>query len=251
MLLFVAAVFLGQYVLASAYDTPLSLRLTSLWWNDKWRFAALFAVPAVLIGAAGIQGLADRVAQVLRSWDGRIPAAVRRGAVPAMSVLLVGWLLLIAVVAYGPRNQIRVALGYTDGPTWSRTEAQGYEELSEIFDGDGAILNDPNDGSALAYAYFGLPVVFKSPLTPPYQPAAIGPDRLLLLSKFDEIDEDPEVRAAADRLDVHWAVVGNGFTAVGQERVAGLDELEDVESLELAFRNADMSIYRLVEPGDV
>jgi hypothetical protein len=251
MLLAVAAVFLAQYVLASAYDTPLSLWLTSLWWNDKWRFAALFAIPAVLIAVAGIQSLADRMARMSRSWDGQVPAAVRRAAVPAVSVLVVGCLLLIAVVAYGPRNQIRVALGYGDGPTWSRTEAKGYEQLSEIFDGDGAILNDPNDGSALAYAYFGLPVVFKSPLTPPYQPAAIGPDRLLLLSKFDEIDEDPEVRAAADRLDVHWAVVGNGFTAVGQQRVAGLDELEDVDSLQLAFRNADMSIYRLVEPGDV
>ncbi|MGY1857864.1 DUF6541 family protein [Modestobacter sp. SYSU DS0290] len=249
MLLAVAAVFLGQYVLASAYDNDLSLRLTSMWWNDKWRFAAIFVVPAVLIAAAGVQGLADGARRL--SERAPLPATARSRVVPVLGALLVAGLILLTALAYGPRNESRVALGYTDGPTWSRTEARGYEQLSEIHDGDGLILNDPNDGSALAYAYFGLPVVFKSPLTPPYQPAAIGADRLLLLSRFDEIDDDPEIRAAAERLGVEWVVVGEGFTAVGQQRAAGLDELDEVDSLELEFRNRDVSVYRLAEPGDV
>ncbi|MGY1781218.1 DUF6541 family protein [Geodermatophilus sp. SYSU D01036] len=241
-----AAVFVALYVMAAAYEDPLQQSLTSLWWNDRWRLAALFAVPAVVVAAAGVQGLADG----LRSAVARLPGPVGAQGRRVAPVLLLLAVALVLTLDYAPRNQERVALGYTDGPTFSTLEERGYAQLAGLYDG-GTVLNDPFDGSAWAYSYFELPLLFKSPITSPFRAEDIGEDRLLLFRAFNQLATDDDVLAAVEALDVRWVVVSEGFTAVGQTRAPGLTGLDTVRDLELVYSDPQTSIYRLVRPGQV
>ncbi|MGY1606888.1 MULTISPECIES: DUF6541 family protein [unclassified Geodermatophilus] len=245
-LLVATGLFAALYVMAAAYDEPLQQSLTSLWWNDRWRFAALFAVPAVIVAAVGVQVAADGLRDLIAQLPG---AAGRRGRrlVPVLVLVVVAG---VVVLAYFPRNQERVALGYTDGPTFSEEEQRGYAVLADLHDG-GAVLNDPFDGSAWSFAYYQLPLVFRSPITPPYRPEDIGEDRLLLFREFNQLDTDEAVQTAVEDLDVRWVVISEGFTAVGQTRAAGLTDLDQVDGLELVYSDRQTSIYRLTRPGRV
>ena len=247
--LLAAGLFLALFVLAAAYDTPLSSRLTAIWWNDRWRLAAQFVVPAAVLAAVGFTWAKDRVMSgVERLSAGRsrwtLPPSLLARTGPVVVAVLVVLLAVGTHWGYRDHNTARVAVPYTDGPTVSTGERAAYEELARLWDG-GAVLNDPADGSPWAYALEGLPLVFKAPLTAPSDPEDFGPDRYTLLERFAEDFDDAEVQAAVESLDVRWVVVGEGFASPNASRAPGLEDLQDVDGLELVWSNDVADIYRV------
>jgi hypothetical protein len=248
--LLAAGVFLALFVLAAAYDTPLSARLTAIWWNDRWRLAAQFVVPAAVLAAVGLTWAKDRVmsgvdrltARAGPRW--RVPPRLAGITAPVVVAALVVLVAFGTHGGYRDHNANRVAVPYTDGPTVSAGEQAAYEELARLWDG-GAVLNDPADGSPWAYALEGLPLVFKAPLTAPSDPEDFGPDRYTLLERFAEDFDDREVQAAVASLDVRWVLVGEGFASPNASRAPGLEDLQRVDGLELVWSNDVADIYRV------
>jgi hypothetical protein len=239
-----AGVFLALFVLAGSYDTPASALLTAIWWNDRWRLAALFVVPAAVLVAVGLAWLKDGVQRLAgRAWRGDAP---RRSAIlgPAAMALTAVVFLALTQDGYLDRNTEHVALPYTDGPTVSAGEEAAYAELARLWDG-GTVLNDPVDGSPWAYALHGLPLVFKTPLTQPSDPEQFGADRITLLEEFAPDRTSDEVLDALDSLDARWVIVGNGFATGTVSRAPGLEDLGDVPGLTEVWSNADATIYRI------
>lgn len=242
--LLAALVFLALFVLAASYDTPLSARLTAIWWNDRWRLAALYVVPAAVLAAVGLTWVRDRLAELVA----RVPRSVPLRGLAVRGPAVVGALVLVLAVGthwgYPTHNMQRVAVPYTDGPTVSAGEQTAYDELARLWHG-GTILNDPGDGSPWAYALHGLPLVFKTPLTAPTDPAYFGDDRNALLDHFSDRRTSPAVVEAIRDLDVRWVLVGDGFAAPTLKRAPGLDNLAEVPGLELVWSNDVASIYRV------
>lgn len=251
-----AALMAVFFVISSAYDTPLVQALTSFWWNDRWRFIALFILPAALfagLGLAEVRDLALRLAGVLRkrlpqASMSKLPArlsigspAVRAGALALLTVVLV----LATGVGYRLDNVARVAAPYQDGPTVSSGERAAYQALAEMYDG-GRVMNDPADGSPWAYALEDIPLVFQAPLSAPYTPELIGEDRLNLLYDFDRYGSDDAVDQTVEDLDIRWIVLGEGFAAPGFERSLGLDDLDDNRRLREVFDNGSAQIYEVL-----
>ncbi len=240
-----AGVFLALFVLAASYDTPASALLTAVFWNDRWRLAALFVVPAAVLSAAGLVWMKDGVQHlVLRAWRGAPPRMVARGLGPAVVALLALVLLWLTPMGYLDRNTARVALPYTDGPTVSVAEEAAYAELARLWDG-GTVLNDPADGSPWAYALEGLPLVFKTPLTQPSDPEQFGEDRITLLEDFAPDRESDEVVDAVNALDVRWVLVGAGLATDTVFRAPGLDGLDGVPGLTRVWSNEAATIYQV------
>lgn len=242
-----AGVFLALFVLAASYDTPTSALLTAVWWNDRWRLAALFVVPAAVLVAAGLAWVKDRVEELTgrfaRNISPRALAVRSAGIVALLAIALV----TLTQTSYLARNTRQVSLPYNDGPTVSAGERAAYAELARLWDG-GTVLNDPVDGSPWAYALEGLPLVFRTPLTQPSDPGQFGEDRITLLEDFAPQRGSDEVAAALESLDVRWVLVGEGFATNTVVRARGLADLETVPGLTEAWSNDVATIYR-VERG--
>jgi uncharacterized protein DUF6541 len=242
-----AGVFLALFVLAASYDTPASALLTAVWWNDRWRLAALYVVPAAVLAAAGLVWLKDRLQGLTERWGRRLPAravAARGSAIVAVLAIV---LVLLTQTAYLARNTREVSLPYNNGPTVSAGEEAAYAELARLWDG-GTVLNDPADGSPWAYALHGLPLVFKTPLTQPSSPDQFGKDRITLLEDFSWDRGSRRVDDAVADLDVRWVVVGNGFATDTVFRAPGLENLDRTPGLTKVWSNEEATIYR-VERG--
>jgi hypothetical protein len=255
-----AAVFLLLFVLAASYDTPLAQRLTSIWWNDRWRLAAAYALPATVLAAVGLTAVVDGLRglaargraryAVLRSGPVDRAATVLRpaGLRIVSTVVVVGGLLALSGAGYVRVNAEHVGIPYRDGPTVYAGEQEAFAELARLWDG-GTILNDPADGSAWAYGLDGLPVLFKAPLTPPSDPEDYGLERNLLIADFNRGLDDEGVAEAVETLDVRWVIVGEGFASPNAARAVGLEGLDDVDDLEQVWSNDVASIYRVVGAG--
>jgi hypothetical protein len=237
-------VFLALFVLAASYDTPASALLTAVWWNDRWRLAALFVVPAAVMAAAGLAWVKDGVQDLTSTLSREVSPRVVAVRGPVITAVLAVVLVALTQTGYLDRNTARVALPYTDGPTVSGAEEAAYAELARLWDG-GTVLNDPVDGSPWAYALHGLPLVFKTPLTMPSDPQQFGPDRITLLEHFAPDRESVQVLDALESLDVRWVLVGDGFATDTVSRAPGLEDLDDVPGLDEVWSNDDATIYRV------
>ncbi len=88
-----AAVIAALYVLAAGYDGPLSLAITSFWWNDRHRLAAAFGILAILFAAAGAVWLRDVVVDWARA---RLPRRLGPSTRLVSAALLVAGMVLFA-----------------------------------------------------------------------------------------------------------------------------------------------------------
>ncbi|MCO1657917.1 DUF6541 family protein [Pseudonocardia humida] len=233
----VAVVLGALFVLAASSDAEWVNAITRPWWNDRWRLAGLFALTAcVLIG----HGLAQLAA---------LGAALARAAVPRHPVdpAAVGAVAVVALVAGSGlldlgRSQIRMSNNTGEGPAVSSAEIAAFHALAEIVPPGTRVLNDRNDGSVWMYPLAGL-----HPVAGHYDATALGDtDVGLLETRFNQYADDRAVRAAVERLDVGFVLVGRGFLRGEQtQRAPGLTDLADRPFLTEVYRNADATAYRI------
>lgn len=238
--------FAGLYVVAASYEGSLVALLTAPWWNDRWRFAALWGMAAVVPAAAGlvvvhdaVRSLVDRFRPVRR----HAPGLVR--LVPYGAGLVVAILLVLATGGlYHERNEARLAVEFVPDGSVDAAEQRTYEELSHLVPPGERVMNDPNDGSAAMWALAGVRPVFATPLSEGQGRDELDDDRKLLYQAFNRIGSDPAVKAAADRLGVRYAVIGKGFIA-GDHHVPGMTGLDRAAGLELVRVDGDARMYRI------
>ena len=235
------AVSFALFIISAATDVQLGEDLTSPWWNDRWRFAAVVVLALAPLAAHGLYTvgafLTPRLARVLRP--------VRRR--PGRSLAAVVTLALIAVVLlsnglYTRSNTARTAIAYQNEHLLSDEEEAAFQWLAEESGGAGKVMNDSNDGSTYMWALEGLRPVFGHimPLG-----SAPGATQRRLLAHFNCLDSDPEVREAIRDLDIRYVYIGPGFVRDEMERVPGLRNLFGLQSLVPLYNQDGVHIYRV------
>lgn len=239
------AVFVGLFVLAAAYEGDLVAQLTGLWWNDRWRFAAIVGLGLVVLAAHGFTTSVDG----LRTLATRVGPARKFG--PRMLSAACGLVVLILFgIAtsgfYLGTNADRMTRGYQDGPLVSDDERAALDELASLVGPDERVMNDPNDGSAWMYALHGVAPMFGH-VVGPYAVDYKGVDQQDLLLSFNCLDSDEHIRDLVESYNITYVYLAAGFVRPAFERYPGLEDLDDVTSLRevWADQENDLVIYEI------
>lgn len=243
-----ALTFVTLYVMSAAYDTAWAHTLTSVWWNDMHRLAALAALAMLPFVAHGLVLSYDLVlGRVLRPALARLAWPRPVWTVTGFAVVLTLF-LLGTDTGYAQRNIDRTASNYGLGRTVSEAEIHGFQALAKLVPPGERVLNDRYDGSGWMYALAGV-----HPVAAHFGDMSVGAEPRLLGWAFDAYDVNPAVRAAVADLNVHWVITTPGFVRGDQMvRQPGLDQLYLVKELRLVYDREGVRIYELgntpVEP---
>lgn len=240
-----SVIFATLFVIAAASEAPWAKQITSLWWNDRWRLIALAAVPLCVVIAHGVAqtqrwlvGLVERLAAARgRHVSGQVVAL--GSALAAIVVFLV-----VTRGLYLDRDAERMTENSGDGPSVSHLEAEGMAAVGPLVPPGERVLNDRGDGSVWLYALTGADSVATH-----FDAHRTGPDAKLLAERFNQYATDPAVRAAVERLNVHFVQVDTGFLRDDAHREPGLTNLDGQPWLQLVYANPDLRFYRIVDPA--
>ncbi|HET8643297.1 MAG TPA: DUF6541 family protein [Pseudonocardiaceae bacterium] len=218
---------LAVHTLAGLW-APLRM-LTAPFWNDYWRLAAATALIGSALVGLGLAGAAR--ASVRAGLPGRW--------LPAVAVVLAAGLLVATSGGYVGRNAGHMRIAYTEGYVGAG-HLEAMRALRGLVAPGERVLNDPVDGSPWIYATTGVRPVFLS--IEIYDP---GPRERLLLTRFDELDGDEQVRRVVRELGLRYLYVGDRAIYPWISIPPGFDDLADMRSLTLVMRTPTASVYRI------
>lgn len=241
----VAVLFGTMFVLAASSDEYWVNALTRPWWNDRWRLIGLFVVPFAVLAGHGLAELQRgaalvATAAVRRSDPVRGQERARRAAPVAAAGLLIALSIGFSDGLYAARNVGQMTRSAPDGPVVSSLEVDAMRELTRVVPPGQRVLNDRYDGSVWMYAIGGV-----LPVAGHYDARQIGPDASLLGNWFFQYPDNPDIRAAVERLGVSYVMVARGFVRAEDVRAPGLVGLEKAGWLDVVYENPDAVIYRI------
>ncbi|MGW7530914.1 DUF6541 family protein [Amycolatopsis sp. NPDC054798] len=229
-------VFGGLFMVTVSLESNLVQKVTSVFYNDHWRIAAL--VP--LAGAVAFGEFAHTaVAWLVRKTQPRVklkPIALTGVAVLLLAVVLGG----LSRGGYIGRNAVRLATNYTDRSTVSKGEEVAYAWLGQHTMPGEHVMNSKADGSMWMYALSGvMPVEWNFYGAAPNTRAAYLSDRV------DQIGENPRVREDLADLHVRYVLQSHGPAAHNATPSAGVARIAEGPAFRVVFRNSDVTIYEI------
>ncbi|HKR51234.1 MAG TPA: DUF6541 family protein [Pseudonocardiaceae bacterium] len=242
--------FAALFVLSASYSTPWAQKLTSVWWNDKYRLAAAATIALLPVVAHGLVRTHDAVLhRLVLPVLHRLRGARRPGTSGAALVTLTAvWatVFLLADSGYAQRNIERTSQNYGHGPdaTVSPAERKAFEVLQKLVKPDERVMNDRFDGSGWMYALSGV-----RPVAAHYSKTAVGDGPELLAGDFNHYDSRPDVQEAVARLHIRWVIVSSGFVRSDMSRQQGLVHLSQVRALDLVYDEGGVQIYQIARPA--
>ncbi|MDQ4040100.1 MAG: hypothetical protein M3313_17560 [Actinomycetota bacterium] len=244
----VAGIFGGLFILAAAYEGPLVAELTGLWWNDRYRLAAVAVLGFVVLAANGVVVLSDALMAMRRRLP-RLASVPPRSAVGVVTVVVLAAYGLLSSGFYVRSNETRMSwaysgqLPYARGVNVTEVDREGMDVLADLVEPGQRVMNDPNDGSALMYALVDVRPMFGH-ITP--NPLDKGPDRAELVQAFNCLDSDPAIRALVAKYDIGFVFQGSELLRPGMVRFPGLAGLDRVDSLTQVWSgDGDVGIFRV------
>jgi hypothetical protein len=204
-------------------------KLTTPWYNDPWRIAAIACVAAVPLVGIGIARLVT-----LLPTSGRVHAAVATG----LAVVL----FVVTGFGYVERNSHRITLAYNQQVIDSQ-ELGALHELRSVTGGQGRILNDPYDGSVWMYSVDHVLPVFTH-----YDVGTLSRDEIELWSNLNQWQTRPEVREAAHRLGVRYLYLQTGEIYSTTAQPVGYTGIEAVPGFRVVLDRGPAKLYEL--PAD-
>lgn len=226
------------------------ISLSRPWWNDRFRLMALAAIPMCLLAAHGMSQAQQWLAKVAsgRAWVRARPWLTGRVGL-ASAVLLVVAMGVLTGGFYRAANAKTVSLLYYNGlpgevvPPVSADEIDAMEKLGTLgIPADQKVLNDRLDGTAWMYALTGV-----HPVAGHYDAGVAPPDAVYLAEHFADYDSDPRVRAATQRLKIHYVLVGSGTIRRDTPIARGLQHLDGHDFVRAVYRNPGAVIYKIVK----
>ena len=189
------------YTLAAGSNSVLAKLATGLWYKDAYRLSSLVAIVAVPVCTWGFVSLLRLGARLNRP-------RVQRALAVVTPVALLGssWAVLILSVPPAMANVFSTTLGSKEQGTLLLDDQQirFLSQIDEIVPEGELVLGDPWDGSALSWLYGERQPVFA------HLNGYWDADRATVLSSLTEIDSDPAVCAALQRLNVHYVLYNPG-----------------------------------------
>lgn len=221
------------YVIAAAgADPDLRYLITGPWYTDPVRIAALPQVVSVAIIAVGADALVQRTARALN--------LVRTALTPLAAAAIV--VVLATLPATGaPAAKARADYaGQWQIPTvLSEDERSVLQMVPHLVPEGGVIAATPWNGSSLAYALSDRDV------TSTFMTSTLGPDQALIATRLQDLADDPEVCAAAERLGVTHALDFGSDRLGGEGIPAGPSALADGPAARTVVRIGDASLLSL------
>lgn len=191
------------FILASSMETPVAAAFTGVWYNDPYRLAAIIPITAVPLAVCGLLAAGRWAADGL----GTASEAPRRLlSADVLAVVATSLLVLLSSGMYVRDHATFLAEAYPR-PTVSDivTPAQldFFAQVAGEIPPDAVVAQNPWNGSPLLWATTGRDVLF------PHMDGSWTPDQLYLANNLDEVATDPEVCAAANRLQVDFLFVND------------------------------------------
>lgn len=234
------------FVLAAGSDDNATKLATALWYKDRYRLLSLlpvFGVPLAVVGVRAIVGVAARF--------GRAAAPLReRATIAGAWFVAAGSAVVLAFTGVSSSVGVVFRLVETDARSEvvSRQQSEFFATLDSLVPAGQRVLGDPWDGSAWTWVFDGPEPVF------PHVNGQWDPDRAYLAWHLTDIETDPAVCEALDRLRVRYVVAsshefaggdpaGNHFPAIHAAVDAGL--FVPVASA------GDTVLYRIDQCGDL
>ena len=240
------------YALLTIYtraSTALAPKFTAPFYDDQWRFFAVYAMLAVPLLGIGVHYVATFLSDTLGRLSTRRPAGAARGesrtgTVPGLRTTAFGLgILLVAGVVSAPLVAINEQrLGWSNkvsGRTLSADDIAVMSNMSRWVPASATVLNDACDGSVWMYAIGNrMPMIRHFEIEPTLRQA-------LLLNDFTHLATDPAVRTAAAQLGVEWVYSGDGKIRANDKPRRGLMHLDQQPFLTLVDRVGHASLYRV------
>ncbi|WP_454301345.1 DUF6541 family protein [Salana multivorans] len=235
------AILVAFWVIIAGWQPgPLRDVLTSVWYNDPYRFAG--ALP-LLLGPLAVVGFIAAV-QWLR--DG-LPATVSRpwravGVAALVVVAVVGSQQLPVTSAVGSMNSLfRLT---KDSPLVSSDELALIEELPDVLPPDAIVAVDPYTGGALAYAFAGVHTTSRHVLS------GISPDQELINDELADAEPGSPVCDAVEATGVtHVLDFGAKEVHGGDNGFHGIRDLRRSDAVELVTQVGDARLYAITACG--
>ncbi|MBT2531854.1 hypothetical protein J7E83_06900 [Arthrobacter sp. ISL-48] len=217
--------------------------LTGGWFDDYKRVAAglvLVGLPLSLLAFIGFYRIVAKYLGSLRksshAWE--ISASLALIAVPVLLIAQTGAIRDASNAAHS-----NYSLG-PGSPIMSADEFELYKELPEVVHDDGVIAGNPWDGSAWAYFVSGKHVLF------PHVLAAMNADKTVIAKSLNTAATNPEVCAAARRLNVEYAINSDELIYLpgnpNNQAYPGLAGLDRAPGFELIAQVGANRLYKLV-----
>lgn len=235
-------VFMVLFVMSTSYNGDLVALLTSLWWNDRWRFIALCTLPLLVLAGNGLVVARDGLLSLVQRFKPVDAPWARIGS----SAIVVLVLALLSNGLYVGRNINFIRPAYNvQAQTMTPTKQTAISELRKLVPEGALVMNDPGDGSAWMWALEDVRPVFGHVTVDKPEEKSVGKDRVLMYLRFDELDTNEEVRRTVANLKI--AYVFHSAEKVYGSTVAapGLDRLDGVRSLKLVYSLGASKIYRV------
>ena len=180
--------------------------------------------------------------RAVRTGDERRRLTARRTAAGSLAVVVVAALAAVALSS-AQRAVPRVGAAYADRVVGPDAAAVMTALAAAPLPPGGRVLNDPLDGSPWLYALTGTMPMFTH--YEDYDPTG---DAALLLAGLNEVDDDPGVRAALERMRVCYVYAGDALVSASKQRPAGFEDLDDVAALRPITRSGGAVAYKVVPP---
>lgn len=255
------------YCVSTTTEGTLKHLLAGFWYTDSYRLAAtigLFAVPLAALGLEAVWGwvFSRALRRAARERGARRLALQRAGLFGALAVL---WLAAIYYPNYTipGRQSVETAFGRVrEHASWGNdqgvlnlfdaSERQFVRDALELVPEGSLILNEPNDGSLLAYSTMDANLYYRYFSLEGTE----SEESRLIRSRLDEYATDASVRDAVSSTGAHYVLVlGLGGEPSDSRRYgdfyspeawAGFNEItDDTPGFEVVLARDDLRLYRL------
>lgn len=233
------------FVLASGFrvDHWLRLWLTNPWYSDSNRLAALLPIAAIPVATLGVLTIVDAAR--------RLPLPARWNAPLTRTLAGFAGAAVLFTVGFGTNvrdalGQVREAYMPVDGALLlSPAERALIERLPDEVPEDATIIGSPRTGASLAYA------LAERNVTEFHIFGDRSADEVFLDANLRNIEADPAVCSAVDRLGIDYVLDFGDWDVFGDEAAAaaydGVQNLTPSPSLELVdYEGDDARLFRVV-----
>lgn len=238
------------YVAVASSDAPLVKALARPWWDDQYRLLALASIPLALLAAHGLAELHRFLLWVITSaarMHSRWPGVARTVVPSALAVVVLGAFTTEASVLSEQTSGSELAkmnpvTAAPDGRPMviGPDEIRAMQVLGRLAEPGERAMNDRFDGTVWTYAFSGVRTVAGH-----YDKAAIPQEAALLAAHFNEYRTNAQVRAACERLNIRWVIVGTGFQ-LEFDYQPGMRDLAGLPFLQRVYHNDAATVYRLL-----
>ena len=256
----------------SAFNGPGKLFLSGFWYSDPQRIAsnaALCAIPLATEGLASVETRVSRmltdVAKRIREQAGARAQKARTAAIPCLSASLVAAVFIAGVYTlYIPNEHYHLAepwiyrntanKEYSHNDELSNDELEFLQKVRNYLGSNEPVLNNPYDGSIVAYGIYGLSCVYRHPVT--YYVNERDETRMLRIG-LNNIRDSKAVQEALKKSGIHYVlrlkypgVIKYPSNYISCE-FSGIESINDtMPEFEPVLCQDEMRLYRIVYPRD-